>query len=138
MNRTDFLSYLALLSAGTAFVPAAFKRWESPFTELRKGVGKFSMQGGTIGWFVADGIVVVIDSQLPDSATLFVRGIEEYGNGPEKVLFNTQQGIRDGKSLEELTQIQHFEGFPDHESPSDFLSLPRNIDVAWYELTNSE
>jgi cyclase len=50
----------------------------------------------------------------------------------------TQQGIQEGKSREELLQIQQFDSFPDHESPSDFLSLPRNIDVAWLELTNAE
>jgi cyclase len=299
MNRSDFIRYLGLLSAGAGFAPAAISRWQSPFTELRMGVGTFSMQGGTIGWFVNDDAVIVVDSQFPDPASQFLSGIVEFGSGQEKVLFNTHhhgdhtggnqvfehdgyriiahehvpmlqersaranetvehqayaetvfdrdyelsagdetiyaayygpahtkgdsviwfrqaniahmgdlvfnrrypfidrdggalitgwidlletvysradsetlfifghgnpefgvtgnrddllymrnfllhlleythQGIQEGKSREELTQIDHFEEFPDHESPSDFLSLPRNIDVAWRELTDSE
>lgn len=297
MKRSDFLKHLGLLSGG-AFFSSAFKRGEpSPFTELRNGVGKFSMQGGTIGWFVNDDVIIAVDSQFPDPAGEFVREIEHFGSGPDKILFNThhhrdhtsgnqvferdgyhiiahenvpalqeqaalaseteenqayaetvfdrehelvlsdetilakyygsahtkgdsviwfrnakiahmgdlvfnrrypfidrdggalitgwiellesvyseaesdtlfifghgnpdfgvtgsrndllymrdflshlleytQQGIQQGKSREDLRQIQQFDAFPDHESISENLSLPRNIDVAWRELTN--
>jgi cyclase len=299
MNRSDFFKHFGLLSAGAAFFPALKHFEPSPFSELRNGAGIFSMQGGTIGWFVTDGAIVVIDSQFPDPAAAFIQGIQSYGNGPDKILFNThhhgdhtggnlvfaddgyhiiahenvphlqrrsaraneteenqayaetvftqqhehsagnetitaryygpghtsgdsviwleeaniahmgdlifnrrypfidrnsgaqitgwidlleivhseadaetlfifghgnpefgvtgsredllymrdflthlleytQQAIQEGKSRDETTEIHQFDQFPDHESPGDFLSLPRNVDVAWRELTNAE
>ncbi len=299
MNRSDFLKHVAWIS-GWAIFASAMKHGEpSPFTELRNGVGKFSMQGGTIGWFVNDDAIAAIDSQFPDPAGEFVSGIRSFGAGPEKFLFNThhhgdhtggnqvferkgyhiiahtnvpmlqersaranetennqayaktvfdreyeldlgnetihakyygpahtkgdsviwfrnanivhtgdlifnrrypfidrdggalitgwidlletvyseadaetlfifghgnpefgvtglradllymrdflshlleytQRGILEGKNREELRRIRYFETFPDHESPSDFLSLPRNIDAAWRELTDAD
>jgi glyoxylase-like metal-dependent hydrolase (beta-lactamase superfamily II) len=89
MKRVDFLKQIALLSAGSAFLPKLKFFQESNFTELRNGVGIFTMQGGTIGWFTTDDAIVAIDSQYPDPAGNFVNGITNFGNGPEKVLFNT-------------------------------------------------
>ena len=89
MKRVDFLKQIALLSAGSAFLPKLKFIQESSFTELRNGVGIFTMQGGTIGWFTSDDAIVAIDSQYPDPAGNFVSGISNFGGGPEKVLFNT-------------------------------------------------
>lgn len=89
MKRADFLKQIALLSAGSAFLPKLKFLQDSNFTELRNGVGIFTMQGGTIGWFTTDNAIVAIDSQYPDPAGNFVNGITNFGNGPEKVLFNT-------------------------------------------------
>lgn len=297
MKRSDFLKQLAFLSASPAFLSKLKFLQDSPFTELRNGVGIFTMQGGTIGWFTTDDAIATIDSQFPDPAGKFISGISNFGGGPEKVLFNThhhgdhtngnpvfaengyriighanvpdlqrmsaqdsenqptvpdttfeddfdlsvgnetihakyygpahtggdsviwfenanvahmgdlvfnrlypfidrdggalianwillleqvvdeadsdtlfifghgnpefgvtgnsddllhmrdflshlmeytRKGITDGKSREEITDIQSFDEFPDYVSPGDFLSLPRNTDVAWRELTESE
>ena len=297
MKRSDFLKQLALLSASPAFLSKLSFLQDSPFTKLRNGVGIFTMQGGTIGWFTTDDAIVAIDSQYPDPAGKFVSGISSYSGGPEKVLFNThhhgdhtngnpvfaedgyqiighanvpdlqrmsaegseneptvpdttfeddfdlsvgsetihakhygpahtggdsviwfehaniahmgdlvfnrlypfidreggalianwiplleqvvdeadsdtififghgspdagvtgnsddllhmrdflshlmeytRKGITDGKSKEEITDIQSFEEFPDYVSPGEFLSLPRNVDVAYRELTEAE
>ncbi|WP_234568611.1 MBL fold metallo-hydrolase [Rhodohalobacter sp. 614A] len=89
MKRADFLKQLAFLSAGSALLPKLKFPKDSPFTELRNGVGIFTMQGGTIGWLTTDDAIVAIDSQYPDPAEKFVSGISSYGGGPEKVLFNT-------------------------------------------------
>ncbi len=89
MNRSDFLKNTALLSAGTFLIPKLHFYQNSPFTELRNGVGMFSMRGGTIGWLVTDDAIVAIDSQYADTAADFVSGIGQFGGGPEKVLFNT-------------------------------------------------
>jgi cyclase len=299
MNRQDFLKTLALFSAGAVSLPKSTLFKTSPFTPLRNNVGIFSMQGGTIGWFVTGDAIAAVDSQFPEPAAAFVNGIGEFGGGPEKFLFNThhhgdhtggnrvfeddsyhiiahenvpdlqrqaaiaseneenqayaqtifssryekvlgdetitakyyghahtkgdaviwfehaniahmgdlifnrlfpfidrnsgglisgwmnvletvyaeansetlfifghgnpefgvtgsredllvlrdflskllehtEQGIRDGKSRDEITQVNQFEEFPDFISPSDFLSLPRNLDVAYRELTEAE
>lgn len=89
MKRVDFLKQIALLSAGSAFLPKLKFFQESNFTELRNGVGIFTMQGGTIGWFTSDDAIVAIDSQYPDPAGNFLDGISNFGGGPGKVLFNT-------------------------------------------------
>lgn len=47
----------------------------------------------------------------------------------------TQKGIDAGHSRDELMETESFEEFPDFFSPGAFLSLPRNIDVAYRELT---
>lgn len=47
----------------------------------------------------------------------------------------TQSEIEAGKSLEEITRKESFDSFPDYVSPGDFLSLPRNLNVAYQELT---
>lgn len=90
MNRLDFLKNLGILSAGATIFPKYLSTLaKSPFTELRNGVGMFSLQGGTIGWYTTDGAIVVVDSQFPDPARAFVDGISAFGNGPHKVLFNS-------------------------------------------------
>ncbi|CAN5338981.1 MBL fold metallo-hydrolase [soil metagenome] len=89
MKRSDFLKNIALLSAGTALLPKIGIFRDSPFTELRRGAGIFSMRGGTIGWLVTNDSIVVIDSQYADTAPEFLNGIDRFGGGPEKVLFNT-------------------------------------------------
>lgn len=47
------------------------------WTELRGGVGLFSAQGGTIGWHLAPAAAVVVDTQMPDPAKLFLAGLRE-------------------------------------------------------------
>lgn len=89
MKRVDFLKQLIFLSAGSALLPKLKILQDSPFAELRNGVGIFTMQGGTIGWFTTDDAIVTIDSQYPDPAGKFISGISNFGGGPEKVLFNT-------------------------------------------------
>lgn len=53
-----------------------------------------------------------------------------------KLLEHTQAGIDAGQSREEITSQESFEEFPNFISPSDFLSLPRNLNVAYLELTD--
>jgi glyoxylase-like metal-dependent hydrolase (beta-lactamase superfamily II) len=89
MKRKDFLRNVAMLSAGAVLLPKLSYAQESPFTELRGGVGMFSMQGGTIGWYTSPEGIIAIDSQYADPAAQFVDGISGFGGGPEKVLFNT-------------------------------------------------
>ncbi len=59
------------------------------FQEIRRGVGTFEGEGGTIGWLVNDGGAVVVDSQFPDSAADCVTGLEERGGLPIDALINS-------------------------------------------------
>ena len=91
MNRKSFLKNLGLLTAGSVAAPSFIKLLtaEGPFFKIRDDLGYFSGRGGTIGWFVTEDAIVVVDAQFPNTAEEFVRGIADYGSGPSRVLFNT-------------------------------------------------
>lgn len=89
MKRIDFLKHVALLSAGTAFLPKLKLFQESPFTEMRGGVGIFTMRGGTIGWYASGDAIVAVDSQYADTAADFIEGVDSFGSGSETILINT-------------------------------------------------
>ena len=64
------------------------------FTPVRRQVGYFTGQGGTIGYLVNAGGVLVIDSQYPASAKVFLEGLNtRSGNRPVDVLINTHHHI---------------------------------------------
>jgi len=85
LSRRDFLaSSLATVGAGVLHRPALAwvqQRGAPPvvpvFTEIRRGVGFFTGRGGTIGYLINAGGVVVVDSQFPDSAKLCIDGLNE-------------------------------------------------------------
>jgi hypothetical protein len=47
----------------------------------------------------------------------------------------TRKGIREGKSVDELTKQEVLPGFADHVAPADWITLAANIEVAFTELT---
>jgi hypothetical protein len=49
---------------------------EPVFTPIRRNVGYFTMRGGTIGYLVNSGAVVVIDSQFPAEGKSVSRRLE--------------------------------------------------------------
>ncbi|HRR12987.1 MAG TPA: MBL fold metallo-hydrolase [Thermoanaerobaculia bacterium] len=59
--------------APAATPPELVPVWE----ELRGGVGTFTASGGTIGWLVTPDATVVVDTQMPDPARLFLAGLRE-------------------------------------------------------------
>ncbi len=98
ISRRDFLATSAVaLGAGAFGRPALARAWQQQapvvtpvFTEIRRGVGFFTGRGGTIGYLINAGGVVVVDSQFPDSAKLCVEGLNERSkNRPVDRLINT-------------------------------------------------
>ena len=107
LTRRDFLTSSALaLGAGAlgkstlarawqqapppAQPPQQAPQWTPVFTEIRRGVGQFMGRGGTIGYLINAGGVVVVDSQFPDSAKACVAGLNERSkNRPVDRLINT-------------------------------------------------
>jgi cyclase len=68
--------------------------WTPVFTPLRRNLGYFTGRGGTIGYLVNSGGVLVVDSQYPDSAKVFLDGLAERSNHrPVDVLINTHHHI---------------------------------------------
>lgn len=45
------------------------------FHALRRNVGYFTGRGGTIGWLASPAAPVVVDTQFPDTAALFMQGL---------------------------------------------------------------
>ena len=94
MNRRHFLS-----TAGTAagigltlqalpLNATAFKQ-RGLFTPIRRGTGRFESRGGTIGWFIHDEAVVVIDSQFPESAAVCRDGLAKRSGRGVDLLINS-------------------------------------------------
>lgn len=91
MRRREFLSVVG----GAAIVPA--RLWaqaaQAPpvtsFTELRRGVGIFSGNGGTIGYLVNTDGALAIDSQFVNTAEICVAGLKQRAPKGLSVLFNT-------------------------------------------------
>jgi glyoxylase-like metal-dependent hydrolase (beta-lactamase superfamily II) len=91
MNRRDFLarSSLALIAAACRELPLIAQQPATSFQDLRRGVGLFNGEGGTIGWLVARDGVVVVDSQMPRSAQACLEGLKQRSQRGIDVLINT-------------------------------------------------
>lgn len=90
LNRRDFLKTTALAAVAASFPFAARGRtWYKGFTPIRRGVGIFEGQGGTIGWLINGDALVVIDTQSPESAATFWTGIQERTNRSIELLINS-------------------------------------------------
>lgn len=97
-TRRDFLAFSALAAAAAASRRALALPWQQQpqpvFTPVRRNVGVFTMRGGTIGYLVNSGAVVVVDSQFPNEATACLNGIRERsGNRPVDFLINTHHHV---------------------------------------------
>ena len=110
MDRRRFLaaSGMTVMAAALRDLPlAGWQGLTTSFEDLRRGVGIFNGQGGTIGWLVnADGILI-IDSQNAAAAAACIDGI---------------------------TGTESLPGFEDHVSPFALLSLSGVLGVAYDEL----
>lgn len=74
----------------TLWAQAAAPTWTPVFTPVRRNIGCFTGRGGTIGYLVNPGGVLVVDSQYPDSAKAFLEGLAERStHRPVDVLLNT-------------------------------------------------
>lgn len=75
MDRRRFLGTSALVAGATLLGRGRAFGQQSSFQHLRRGVGIFNGQGGTIGWLANDGGILVIDSQNPAMAAACIEGL---------------------------------------------------------------
>jgi glyoxylase-like metal-dependent hydrolase (beta-lactamase superfamily II) len=84
-NRRDFvvassLGLVGALGSRSIFAQAPAGAPAAPvmpeFKDVRRNVGTFTARGGTIGYLVTPDAVVVVDSQFPDTAPLFLEGMK--------------------------------------------------------------
>ena len=59
------------------------------FIPLRKDVGVFTEQGGTIAWMSNSSGIVVVDSQFPDPASHLISELKKQSEKPIQYLINT-------------------------------------------------
>ena len=93
MDRRRFLttSTATVLSIALRDLPLLGRQGQSSaaFEPLRRGVGIFNGQGGTIGWLVNGDGVLVVDSQNAASAEACISGIAERSARDIDLLINT-------------------------------------------------
>ena len=91
LSRRDFLARSAGVLAATSFAQSAIAHamqqaapaapqaptWTPTFTDVRRNVGFYTGRGGTIGYLIDKGAVVVVDSQFPDSAKACLDGLND-------------------------------------------------------------
>jgi glyoxylase-like metal-dependent hydrolase (beta-lactamase superfamily II) len=100
LTRREFLLSSSAVLAGAAGVPA-FARVPSArrqaaqgqpatkFEDVRRGVGIFTGQGGTIGWLANPDGALVVDAQFPATASVCLAGVKERSPKDIQFLINT-------------------------------------------------
>lgn len=90
MDRRQFLRRSTLLAAGAALpFHKLIGHAQGEFTTLRRNVGYFTEQGGTIGWLASSDAMVVVDSQYPETAKNCLNGLKDRTDHPLDLLINT-------------------------------------------------
>src|SRR5680860_535064 len=90
MDRRKFLLQSSLVTAG-AMLPLGkiFAAKPGNFNTLRRNVGFYTEQGGTIGWLASKDALVMVDSEFPDQAKHCLAGLQEKTSHPMDLLINT-------------------------------------------------
>ncbi len=94
INRRSFIkssSFLlgAMLYPGKNMLGSISHFYFAGIKEIRPNIGIYTERGGTIGWFISDDAVVVIDSQFPDTVEHFVTELKAKTDRGIDILFNT-------------------------------------------------
>lgn len=148
ISRRDFLASSAVAAVAGAFARPAFAHmWQgqpSPvFTPLRRNVGVFTMRGGTIGWLVNPGGVVVVDSQFPAEATACLNGLNERssGRGVDLLINTHHHGDHSGgnisfrgaarKVVAHAKAAEHMRMPPGAQPPADQLYPDTTFTDSW-------
>lgn len=92
LSRRRFVKIATGGLAASALPPFSFLPkgpWRADFQLLRRNVGIFTERGGTIGWLVQGEGILVVDSQYPDTAELFLEGLPGREGRSVDVLINS-------------------------------------------------
>jgi glyoxylase-like metal-dependent hydrolase (beta-lactamase superfamily II) len=119
------------------------------FTALRRGVGIFRERGGTIGWLVRDGALVVVDTQSPKTAPNCWSGLRDRTDEALDFVVNTHHhGDHTGGNgvfAEHTDRIVAHENVPDlmrqsaDEGEADAKTYPtETFSDRWSETVGGE
>jgi glyoxylase-like metal-dependent hydrolase (beta-lactamase superfamily II) len=112
MKRRSFLHATGMSLGMLALLEnqglAALLQPSYKMTLLRKDVGIFTEQGGTIGWMVNNEGIVVVDTQFANTAAHVIEELKKKSSSPFKYLINTHHhGDHTGGNIA-------FKGIADH------------------------
>jgi glyoxylase-like metal-dependent hydrolase (beta-lactamase superfamily II) len=62
---------------------------QGTFTDIRRDVGTFTAQGGTIGWLINKDAVIIVDTQYPNTAPICVEGVKKRTSRTIDLVLNT-------------------------------------------------
>jgi cyclase len=96
-DRRQFMTQASLALAGAAMlrIPLAAQAGQpqtpptTTFTDIRRNVGIFTGQGGTIGWLATAAGAVAVDAQFPATAKACVEGLQQRSPKGIQLLINT-------------------------------------------------
>lgn len=138
-TRREFLSRSAAAAAvGILGHPALARAWQQQaaqavFEPIRRNVGFFTMRGGTIGYLVNAGGVVVVDTQFPAEGKACLDGLNQRSNnrGVDLLLNTHHHGDHSGgnisfrgaarKVVAHATAAEHMRQPPGASPPADQL-----------------
>src|SRR5262245_8566602 len=91
LNRRQFVTSSSLGFAGLAVGRSGWAQAppETKFEELRRGVGIFVGNGGTIGYLVNGDGAIAVDSQFMNTAEICVAGLKQRAPKGIDLLINT-------------------------------------------------
>jgi cyclase len=94
LNRRTFLKSSSILVGGIILqgnktISSLIPIESNNLRQIRNNIGIYNEKGGTIGWYVQDDTVVVIDSQFPDSAKNFKSELSSKTSQRINYLINT-------------------------------------------------
>jgi cyclase len=92
VSRREFIAVSSSTLAAMPLAAWAGQTQAPPtthFEAVRRNVGYFTARGGTIGWLSNKDSLLVVDSQYPDTAALFLGTLEQKTTRGIDVLFNT-------------------------------------------------
>jgi cyclase len=148
-SRRNFIATSAAAALAAAFGRPDAARAVSllvqdpAFTPLRRNTGIFTMRGGTIGWLVSPGGVVVVDSQFPAEGKACLDGVNERsGSRPVDFLINTHHhGDHTGGNISfrgaarsvvaHAKAAEHMRNPPGGQPPADQLYPDVTFGDAW-------
>lgn len=116
---------------------------EPVFAPIRRSVGYFTMRGGTIGYLVTPGGVVVVDTQFPAEGKACLDGLNaRSGNRPVDLLVNTHHhGDHTGgnisfrgaarKVVAHVKAAEHMRQPPGGQPPADQLYPDTTFEHEW-------
>ena len=89
LSRRQFVARASAAAAALPFTSLpSFAQARADFRPIRRGVGAFTGQGGTIGYLESPGALVAVDAQFPESARTFLDGLDGAARGLD-LLVNT-------------------------------------------------
>lgn len=148
-TRRDFLATSAVAGlAATLGRPAWARAWQGQgpqalFAPIRRNVGYFTMRGGTIGYLVNPGGVIVVDSQFPAEGRVCLDGLNvQSGNRQVDILVNTHHhGDHSGgnisfrgaakKVVSHAKADEHMRQPPGGQPPADQLYPDTTFTESW-------